>query len=284
MNPLIKLAIAMLLFYIAAVVFLSIKLNQNNAGVFQAYGTILAALVGIPALLFVGYQALQLRNSVNQQKQQTELQREEFALEHRPYLFVELQLIEKTMIVDSPDETFRRASLQGIWPKDTVYFGGGDLYFRNAGRDPATITKTEYRVRSDVRRDLDMVKWFKDEYGGFPDVTSVMPGQKNLRVPCHPIIGNKKEPPKLLFVGAVISYTGPQKEGKYWYKYSQLYVVEFKEIELDGKKLVVPLLHPHVMDTHWDRNEGEDPPSLEDPSWDELLEKSYIKTLTDKNR
>jgi hypothetical protein len=290
MGIIIGLAvIGLLCLFLAAAFALEVLIKTSNADKYTALGTILAAIAtiiaaigGIAAFFFVGYQAVKLGESVN-------LQREEFSLEHRPYLYTELKLTNQPLSLKINGK-FAQVNLEGIWrnEKENAYFGGGDLYFRNVGKDPATITKTEYRVRSDARRDLDFVQWFKEAYGGFPDITSVMPNQQNLRVPCHPIVSLTAEAPKLLFVGAVISYVGPQKETekqrKYWYKFSQLFVVELTAHQINGQKIIIPVLHPHVMYTDWDRNEGKDPPPLEDPNWDDLLKKSYVKTLTDSNR
>jgi hypothetical protein len=275
--------------FVGATLLLDILIKTSNANRYSAIGTflaaigtILAALGGIGAFFFVGYQALQLGESVN-------LQRDEFALEHRPYLYLELELTNQLLVFKLNDQSIQ-VNLKGIWPNinKTAYFGGGDLFFKNVGKDPANIIKTEYRVRSDLLRDLDFIQWFKDAYGGFPDITSVMPNQQNLRVPCHPSVSTGPTAPKLVFIGAVISYVGPQKgtekEKKYWYKFSQVFVVVFEEIEIAGQKKVIPTLQPHIMETDWDRNEGGEPPPLEDPDWDELLKKSYIKTLTGKNR
>jgi hypothetical protein len=281
------IVIGLLCLFVGAALILEMLIKTSNASKYNALGTLIAAIGtvlvaigGIGALLFVGYQAVKLGESVN-------LQREELTLEHRPYLYVELELTKEIVMINGKPSN---ANFNGIWPnkEEGAYFGGGDFYFRNVGRDPATITKTEYRVRSNLKRKADFVKWFKDYYGGFPDITSVMPNQNKLKVTCHPIVSSIAEAPKLLFVGAVISYGGTQKETdkerKYWYKFSKLYIVELKNFEINSEKIIIPVLHPHVMYTDWDRNKGKDPPPLEDPNWDELLKISYIKTLTDKNR
>ena len=295
------IVVCLLGFFVFATIFLDMIIKTPNASKYTAIGTILAAIgtivaaiVGLAALCFVGYQAIHLKKSVD-------LQREEFALEHRPYLYVELKLQEEKLSSELNGKAFE-VLLTGIWPTDKKlgYFGGGDLYFRNVGKDPATITQTKYIVHSDVNKDLDLVEWFKNATGDFPDITSVMPNQQNLRVPCHPIVSHPTsgEAPKLLFIGAVISYVGPQKETekerRYWYKFSQLFIIEMKKIDIvetrenDTKKnhppIIIPVLHPHVMKTDWDRNNEEDPTPLEDPDWDELLKKSYIRKLTEKNR
>jgi hypothetical protein len=282
--------IGLLCIFVALAFMLETLIRTENANKYSAlgamlaaFGTIIAALGGIGAFFFVGYQAAQLAESVN-------LQGEEFALEHRPYLYLDLELTKQPFLYYQTKEGIQNLNLFGIWPNknENAYFGGGDLYFRNAGKDPATITRTEYRVRSDQRRDLDFVKWFQDAAGGFPDIKTVMPNQQGLRVPCHPIVSEGAKVPKLLFVGAVISYVGPQKgteeRRRYWYKFRQTFVVELRTAEVDGQPVEFPVLHPHVVDTDWDRNEGKDPPPLEDPNWDDLLSKSYVKTLTDSNR
>lgn len=115
---------------------------------------------------------MQLKESVDLQGRQIQLQADGFQLEHRPYLYLHLPL-----------DQIR------VWQNETEggWFGGGDLRFRNVGKDPASITKAQYMVASDARGVIDFVGWFETEFGGFPDIEVVFPGQDDARVPTHPL-------------------------------------------------------------------------------------------------
>jgi len=246
---------------------LNVVITASNANKYNAIGTILAALVGITALLFIGYQASQLKTSVDLQRKQIQAQAEEFKLERRPFLYLHLPL----------DKV-------GVWRNvaERAWFGGGNLRFRNVGKDPATIIKTRYMVASDVAGSVDFVGWFEKAFGGFPDIKTVFPVQEDAQVPCHPIIspGNKK--PKLFYIGAVVSYVGPTSDRIYWYKFSQLFVIKIEKLKDEhGKEFERISIHPHRPDHDWDRNTGSEPPDLKEPDWKDLLSKSYIKTLTE---
>ena len=117
---LIVLGVVGLIFVLDAV------LTADNASKYAALATILAAVVGIPTLVVVGYQAVQLKHSVDVQRRQSQLQADAFELEHRPYLHLQL---ENYVLEQNPDEA-------------NAWFGGGDCVFKNVGKDPATITNT----------------------------------------------------------------------------------------------------------------------------------------------
>jgi hypothetical protein len=264
----LPIAIFLILLGIAGLaLLLDVIITGSNANKYNAIGTILAALVGIAALVFIGYQASQLKASVDLQGKQIQAQGEEFRLERRPYLYLHLPLDEVR-----------------VWRnvKERAWFGGGNLRFRNVGKDPATITETSYMVASDVAGSVDFVGWFEEAYGGFPDIKTVFPGQEDAKVPCHPVISSGNKKPKLLYIGAVVSYVGPISDRIYWYKFSQLFVVKFDKIkDKRGKEIEGISIHPHRPDHDWDKNTDSDPPSLKEPNWKDFLSKSYIKTLTE---
>ena len=234
-------------------------IRPYNSEKWVAIGTILAAIVGIFALIFVGTQATHL-------SRQLKLQAETFELEHRPYLYLHIP----------PGEVrFWRNDVEGGW------FAGGDLRFRNVGKDPATIRNTQYMVASDRRGVIDFIGWFEKEFGGFPDIKVVFPGQEDARVPCHPTVAERDKIPRLLYIGAVTSYEGPQPGRSYWYKFSQLYVLEFVRGKDDQGRMVERFgVHPLKPEHDWDRNTNSPPPGLVEPRWQDYLSQGYIHHLT----
>ena len=215
---------------------------------YTAIGTMLLALVAIPALFFAGLQARSLLDAFN--------------LEKRPYLYVFLVPLEINL---------------GPSPDSRNIFGGGKLHFRNEGPIPASDIKAEYVVASDVNRDIALEEWFQDALGGFPHVRTVYPRQNDQYVYLHPTIGSLEKRPKVLFVGAVISYAGLEPQKRYWLKFSRLYSLNVSEIE--GRKFGSTILE---LEDFWDRNcNFDDLPEIKKPDWDQYLSKSYIKREVD---
>lgn len=273
MWPSFRLALSIALIAVALIaitLFLDVRITESNASKYAAIGTILAAIMAVLALFVVAYQTMQLRTSVNLQGDQIRLQAATFELEHRPYLYLYL-----------PSDQLK------VWLNQAEggWFGGGDLRFRNVGKDPASITQADYMVASDVRGEIPLRKWFEEEFGGFPDISSVFPGQEDARVPCHPNISPVERKPQFLYIGAVVSYVGPKKDRRYWYKFSQTYVLEFlKEVDKQPSLVQGPLykvvVHPLKPDHEWDKNPESEPPKLMLPNWADYLSQSYIKKLT----
>jgi hypothetical protein len=177
-----------------------------------------------------------------------------FRVEHRPYLFIE-----------DDKHYLGKNDPEGGW------FGGVDLRFRNVGKDPATITDAKYMVASDVSGEIGVVKWFNEESGGFPDIKVLFPQQEDFRVPMHPNIAPSNKAPRLVYVGAVISYTGPHHDMKYWYKFSRVYAIQHKP-ELGWQ--------PQKPDHDWDNNNNADAPELKVPDWQKYLSQKYISRIT----
>jgi hypothetical protein len=239
-------------------------ITSSNANKYSAIGTLFAAFVGLAALLFVGIQAIQLKTSVDIQAQQSQMQLAAFRVERRPYLFLE-----------DVDPILSRNDPEGGW------FGGVELRFRNVGRDPATITGTEYLVASDVNGVINLVKWFDEESGGFPDIKVLFPEQTDFRVPMHPNIAPPDKKPRLIYIGAVISYSGPHQGMRYWYKFSRMYALELKRVRHDkGEDFEFHGIHPLKPDHDWDRNDNPVAPKLSEPDWQKYLSQAYINRIT----
>ena len=244
---------AILLLMAALAVFLWLAVKRQNADRYSAIGTCLAAAATISAFFFLGYQI--------------KLQTDAFQLEHRPYLYL----------------SFDPVGMGQDEPKREFWFGGGNLRFRNVGKDPASIIKTEYMVASDAIGVVPFREWFEKEFGGFPDITNVFPGQEDAAVPCHPIIGSSKRKPKLLYIGAVVSYTGSSSNIVHWYKFSQVFVVSFPKEGRDKGSAERPITIALKPDHEWDRNREDPAPKLKEPDWQAYLSRGYIKTLTSEN-
>lgn len=187
---LMKLSIAGGIALIALGWFFSILISEENCQRIIAFGTILGSVVGVFGLCFIGYQAIQLRKSLDIQSSEMRLQLNRHQLESRPYLYLDIKLINN-----------------GMWRnhEEAAWFGGGDLHFKNRGKVPATILKGQYIVESDVH-DSNFQEWFEEAYGGFPGPNTVFPDQNSVIVPCHPVIGGKSDFPKMFYIGAVVPY------------------------------------------------------------------------------
>lgn len=264
---LISISGLIICFVVLPLIFLYTRITKQNAEKYSAIGSILLAIVGIPTLFFLGYQTMQLKRSVDIQSTQNTIESTKFDLEQRPYVYLKLNKLSVT-----PNQS------EGGW------FGGGDLQFINVGKEPATILQTDYMVASDIRGKIDFVKWFKEAYGDFPDIKTVFPGQEDASVPCHPLISSLNPRPKMLYVAAVISYTGSRTKKVYWYKFSQLYIIAIKETKAsDGAQSYNISLYPYSPDHEWDRNAEQKAPVLAVPNWQKYLSKDYVRHVTKEN-
>jgi len=200
--------------------------------------TLITALAAVGGLIFVGYQI--------------SLQREDISLDKRPYLYVYL----------TPHFNIAQ-------PSGDLH-GGGDLVFNNSGKIPASDVKLSLSVGSNEDRDIELKEWFVENYGDFPEVKTVFPNHKYASVYIHPRIDKKT---KLFYIAARISYSSTESTRIYWYKFRQLYNVEF-----ENDKITHSVIYTY---TDWDRNkpvENEDElPNLEKCDWQKHLNAKKIK-------
>ncbi len=218
-------------------------------------------------VLLIGVQSSNIKTQTDKMVEQTKIFKDSYKVEHRPYLYLDLR--------DINDINLRGISVWRNFP-GSGWYGGGNLHFINTGKEPATIINSKYMVASDRKGDTNFIEWFQNAYGGFTDVSVVMPNQEDVHVPCHPIIADGNERPRLLYIGATITYKGSNPDKTYWFKFSQLFIIEFKKLP---NKLVI-IGHPHTPDHDWDQNKNINPPILKEPDWQEYLSRNYIKTLT----
>ncbi|MBW1796015.1 MAG: hypothetical protein JRJ38_16595 [Deltaproteobacteria bacterium] len=259
-NP--KLIILIILIITVLICLGIFKIREKNAQKIIAIGTLLMGIPAIGALCVLTYQTSQLKSSIDLQTRSIEIQTERFNLEKRPYLWVELK---------------KRHIATGAVEKRSI-FGGGNLHYYNKGEVPAGDIKLEFIVESDIIRTNELDKWFKEARGGFPQIKTVFPNQSDLYVGLHPFIGNMGNLPKLIFIGALITYTGMDKNKKYWYKAEWLYEIIYKiKIEkLEGKvkeqqEIQEVAFSPLKIYTDWDRNTNFEVPELKEPDWDYYL-------------
>ena len=164
----------------------------------------------------------------------------QFTLSSRPYLYA---FLEESVSLDS---------------KSGIFFGGGTLNLKNVGGIPASIINAEYHVISNEMPDTDLMGWFKKDLGGFPYVKVVFP-QGSVPVPLHPMIGRK---PKLVFVSAIITYTGIDPSKVYWYKFIRLFYM--KKLRATPIQFAFETLKA---EEDWDRNGNFTVPNFEKPDW-----------------
>ncbi len=243
------LAIIILLI-LAAVFFLESILTDSNAQRISALATVVGSIGSIVVLAFLSYQSLKLRDSINLQAESTRLQTESFNLEQRPYLWLDMH---SNMSKGDP-------------PDVKKIFGGGYLFFRNEGKIPANIVDAQYLIASDVNKNIDLVKWFESARGSFPQIKTIFPNQKDNYVFLNPIIGDIDNKPKLLFISALIKYTGKDSQKFYWYKFTRLIeIAEFDPEKNAGRISTI------LIDDDWDRDSPSNPSSLKYPDWDKYL-------------
>jgi len=202
----------------------------------QSIGVIAAIIFGAWAI----YQGIET----------TKLARNQFILSNRPYLHADFE------------KHFGLGS--GQYSND--WFGGGKVCLKNDGEIPATIVKAEYNVVSDEKQNTDLLDWFEKDKGGFPHITAVFSSQSNSCVKLTPMIGRN---PKLVFISAIITYTGINPKKIYWYNFNRLYYVELiqKKSYLEVKSELLK------SEEDWDRNINLTIPKFEKPDWDFYLEK-----------
>jgi hypothetical protein len=211
--------------------------NKENINKFFSQ---LIPLIGVFGSIFAIYQGIvAMRISEKNYK----ITSEQFVLSNRPYLHAILE------------PYFGR----GSGSEHEIWFGGGNLYLKNAGAIPASIINADYHVISDELPNIDLMGWFEKDRGGFPYVKAVFQGSES-RIPLHPIIGKT---PKLLFVSAIITYTGVNPNKIYWYKFNRLYYIKELPIETNPK-ISLEILKA---EEDWDRNNNFIVPKFEKPDW-----------------
>lgn len=213
------------------IIMVSLK-GDSLIGRFSDMANLITSLAAIGALFFLGYQI--------------SLQREDFSLDKRPYLFCNFE----------PLFNFSNHNS----------FGGGHLVFINSGQIPASDVKIKFEVGTDLDKSIKLQEWFVDNYGDFPIVQTVFPNHQNAKIFIHPQISENS---KLFFVSALISYSSTMSKTIYYYKFSQLYSII---ISKEKKEIMSTLVYTY---TDWDRNclitKDTQLPDLDHCDWDKHL-------------
>lgn len=234
------IVLAVLLIILATIIIIQvIPVRESQVISIADISNIMAAIIAAFGLFFVGCQIY--------------LQREDFSLDKRPYLYVYLK----------PE--FNIAQPGG------ALHGGGHLVFNNSGKIPASDINLIFTVGSDQLKKIDLRGWFIKNYGDFPEVKTVFPNHKNASVYIHPRIGNDA---KLFYLGVLFNYSSTDSKRLYWYKFRQLY-----SVQLENGEPKTSVIYTY---TDWDRNRlmcKEDTlPDLEHCDWQKHL---TCKTFVD---
>lgn len=208
-------------------------LNEFNAQKFIVWGTILGAFGTISAVIFLVFQTINLKESID-------LQTKTFNLDKRPYLYIHF-------------EPYFKYESDGI-------YGGGEVSYGNEGQVPVSNIQTKFIVATDAQGEIDIKKKYNQKVGKeFPEVKTVFPEQISEKIPIHPSISNEA---KFLFIGIVVTYSGIEKDNKYCYKFMRAY-----NLMIDDKKEKPILAHLVEADEDWDRNSGLKQCQLKEPNW-----------------
>ena len=210
--------------------------DESTVQTLIAVGTNLGAFGAIGALVFLGYQSMKLRESI-------QLQTEDFHLEKRPYLYVHFE------------PQFHYAG------KDI--YGGGHIVYRNEGRIPSSNVSSAPEAYSNERGKIPIKEWHIEYFGGYAEVKTVFPNHVDAKIFFKGDMGSEAT---FFAIGALVAYTGIQRDKTYWFKFSQVY-----NIVGDGKR-VVPHLISH--DTDWDQNTKPVPLPPQEPDWSKY--KDYL--------
>ena len=171
-------------------------------------------IAAITNFLTIGVAIAIFSQSVNLNRQ-TDIIRRSFELENRPYLYVDI----------SPVTLSVREKAEDGHEYDNL-FVGADLKYKNVGKLPACNIKSEIHFYSDV--DIGdnferLKKWFIDNYGHFPEPTSIFPNQEGQLIPCR--VDCSEATKKYLFT-IRITYTGEDPNKVYWYSTDVRYSIE----------------------------------------------------------
>lgn len=178
------------------------------------------------------------------QNESLKKQLQQFQLDKRPYLAVDFQY--------------------GFGPREKDILFGAGMIFQNSGRFPASDIKTEYLVCDEIGCH-DFKTWYRDTYGGFPEVKFVQPCGK-INIPVAYIPGISKNA-KLACIGIKAIYRGIESSNEYWF----MRIDVFRLIRGDnGEVTDLKLIDTH---TEWDKNKQGASLDLKVPNWNEYSEK-----------
>ncbi|MFA5197887.1 MAG: hypothetical protein WC437_05720 [Patescibacteria group bacterium] len=157
--------------------------------------------------LFIAWQSLILRDQSSVIKVQTGIIKKTFELENRPYLYVDISPLAFSNREKQPgsDEDY-----------DNLYVGA-ELTYKNVGKLPACNIKSEIYFYSDVDKGDNferLKKWYIEEFGYFPEPTSVFPHQEGQKIVCKVDCG---ESTKDYGFTIRVTYTGEDLDKLYWY-------------------------------------------------------------------
>lgn len=217
------------------------------AEVIIAFGAIFGIIIGIATIKHSN-------ESLTMTKRSLEITQEQFILANRPYLH----------------GTFEQRPLDQ--DDNNVYYGMGNLKLKNTGIIPASIIteRTDYCITDSEQRVITDIKgWYKTNRGAFPEVSAVF-REGNNPIPLRAQIGKR---PDLVYISAIIPYTGVDPKKIYWYKFNRLFHLIKSESE-PSKYVGISILKT---EEEWDRNTAVSVPKFQEPDWEFWKKKLNIK-------
>ncbi len=198
-------------------------------------------------VIFVTFiMALNIWKQTTAIKTQTDIMKDSFALEKRPYLYVDI-----------------KPKVKG-YDENGNFFAGVEITYRNEGLLPANNIKTEMKIGNDssCKGLSDITEWYEEIYGSYPYVTSVFPKQTMRPVVLTPQIPDFPESNKrYIYFGIHIEYEGFTED---IYHYAVDYVYEIiKTNDLNYSFIYVLLKR----DTYCDINNSLPKGKIAPPDW-----------------
>lgn len=219
---------------------------QKQLGIIM---TVIGTIATAAMAMVMAFQSISINSQTASLKRQTDVIENNFVLEKRPYLYVD---IKPTAGYDSNNQLL----------------AGAIISYKNAGSVVANNIKTEVKIADDGDGDTlyDMAKWFEDHIGTYPYVRSVFPTQK---IPPAPFTANISSFPsdniKYVYVGIRIRYSDSAGRP---YSYGVDYIYILKK---DFTNQVIK------NDAFWDENAGSPLRIVKAPDWS--LFKKQIKDI-----
>lgn len=201
--------------------------------------TMISPIATVIMAVIMAFQSISINSQTASLKRQTDVIENNFVLEKRPYLYVD---VEPTFGYDINKQLL----------------AGAIISYKNAGSVVANNIKTEVKIADDGDGDTlyDMAKWFEDHIGTYPYVRSVFPTQQ---IPPAAFTANISPFPidniKYVYVGIRIRYS--DSAGRpYSYGVDYIYI-----LEKDSTKRVIK------NDTFWDENASSPLHHVKAPDW-----------------
>jgi len=246
------------------------------------YGTAAAGIAAVVALFLLAGQNSSLTKSID-------LQTKTIELDHRPYLYVDIQPSVTEKLSKRPDGS-------DYWDR----YLGAKLVYKNVGRTPASNIKAELHMYNNGDKVDDAARleeWYINEYGFFPKPATVFPEQTGQEVG---LFVDASEGATEYLITIRVSYTSEDPTKTYWYSADTRYFIANNSmsevrslIQENGQVIQRPLRREYgvwLLETHTDHDavgNREMPPALPNPyqqpsSTPEAIPKKADEAVTSK--